>query len=162
MMKYAFAKDNAIQKELTRKTCGSAGFDLYNAGEQVLIKPMETVRIKTGIKIEILKGYEGQIRLRSSFGKKHQMTIMTNHVGTIDSDYRGEILVELCNLGDTETKICKGEDFAQLVIAPIYHLDLELVDDDKLSDTGRGSGGYGSTDNCNCKKKEQNCIITNN
>ena len=125
----------AYQSEL------AAGFDLHSVEEYVL-KPNERKLIKTGLAFEIEEGYEVQIRPRSGLAFKHGITVL-NSPGTIDADYRGEIMVLLINLGDEEFEIKKGERIAQAVIAPV--IQAEFVEVDELSITKRGKGGFGST-----------------
>ncbi len=125
----------AYQSEL------AAGFDLHSIKEYIL-KPNERKLIKTGLAFEIEKGYEVQIRPRSGLAYKHAITIL-NSPGTIDADYRGEIMVLLINLGEEEFEIKRGERIAQAVIAPV--VQAEFVEVDNLSDTKRGKGGFGST-----------------
>ena len=119
----------------------SAGFDLHSI-EDYIIKPMERKLIKTGLAFEIEPGYEVQIRPRSGLAFKHGITVL-NSPGTIDADYRGEIMVLLINLGSEEFEIKKGERIAQAVIAPVVQAEFEEVD--SLSETKRGKGGFGST-----------------
>jgi dUTP pyrophosphatase len=119
----------------------AAGFDLHSI-EDVILKPGERKLIGTGLAFEIEKGYEIQIRPRSGLAFKHGITVL-NTPGTIDSDYRGEIKVLLINLGEEDFEIKKGERIAQAVVAPVVQAKFEEVE--KLSDTKRGSGGFGST-----------------
>ena len=125
----------AYQSEL------AAGFDLHSVEEYVL-KPNERKLIKTGLAFEIEEGYEVQIRPRSGLAFKHGITVL-NTPGTIDADYRGEIMVLLINLGENDFEIKKGERIAQAVIAPV--IQAEFVEVDELSITKRGKGGFGST-----------------
>ena len=119
----------------------SAGFDLHSV-EDYVIKPMERKLIKTGLAFEIEEGYEVQIRPRSGLAYKHGITVL-NSPGTIDADYRGEIMVLLINLGSKEFKIKEGDRIAQAVIAPVVQAEFEEVSE--LSVTERGKGGFGST-----------------
>lgn len=119
----------------------AAGFDLHSI-EDIVIKVGERKLIGTGLAFEIEKGYEVQIRPRSGLAFKHGITVL-NSPGTIDSDYRGEIKVLLVNLGEEDFEIKKGERIAQAVIAPVVQAEFEEVKE--LSDTKRGSGGFGST-----------------
>jgi dUTP pyrophosphatase len=119
----------------------AAGFDLHSI-EDVILKPGERKLIKTGLAFEIEKGFEIQIRPRSGLAYKHGITVL-NSPGTIDSDYRGEIKVLLINLGNESFEIKKGERIAQAVVAPVVQVKFEEVE--TLSDTKRGSGGFGST-----------------
>lgn len=123
----------------------SAGADLYaNLSESITIKPLERILIPTGIQIELPAGYEAQIRPRSGLAFKHGITVL-NTPGTIDADYRGEIKVLLINLGQEEYQIQSGERIAQMVIASC--LQAKFVVETELSETQRGSGGYGHTGN---------------
>ena len=125
----------AYQSEL------AAGFDLHSVEDYVL-KTKERKLIKTGLAFEIESGYEVQIRPRSGLAFKHGITVL-NSPGTIDADYRGEIMVLLINLGDEDFEIKKGDRIAQAVIAPV--VQATFIEVDKLSETKRGSGGFGST-----------------
>lgn len=124
------------------KTEQSAGMDLHSAEEEVTLKPLERKLIKTGLFIELPKGYEGQVRPRSGMALKHGISVL-NSPGTIDSDYRGEIGVIAVNLSNDEYTIAKGERIAQLVIA--RHERASWVSVDVLEESDRGAGGFGST-----------------
>jgi len=130
--------DNPIPKY---ETLGSSGMDLLSNCE-VVLKPFERFLVSTGIFVEIPIGFEGQVRARSGLSIKHGITLV-NAVGTIDSDYRGELKIPIINLGDKEFKIEKGMRIAQLVIAKYERVDLDVVFE--LSDTERSTGGFGST-----------------
>ncbi len=119
----------------------AAGFDLHSIEDYVL-KKGERKLIKTGLAFEIEPGFEVQIRPRSGLAFKHGITVL-NTPGTIDADYRGEIMVLLINLGEEDFEIKKGERIAQAVIAPVIQAKFEEVDE--LSVTKRGKGGFGST-----------------
>lgn len=124
-------------------TAGSAGLDLQaNIEEPILMKPGEVVIVKTGLSIELPLGYEAQIRPRSGMAIKHGITVL-NAPGTVDADYRGEIGVILINHGKEIFEINDGERIAQLVIAK--HEQITWNPTDELSDTLRGTGGFGST-----------------
>lgn len=125
------------------KTKGSSGIDLYaNLDNPVTINQFERVLIPTGIYVSIPEGYEGQIRARSGLALKHGITL-ANGVGTIDSDYRGEIKIILINLGNEPFVIEKGDRIGQLVILKYERVKLKLVD--KLDETKRGKKGFGHT-----------------
>ena len=125
------------------ETEGSAGMDIRAYLEQpVIIKPGERKMIPTGLFMEFEPGYEVQIRARSGLAAKHGIGLV-NGVGTIDSDYRGEILVALINLGQDAFAVENGDRIAQMVISPIVQAEIESADE--LSDTVRGTGGFGST-----------------
>ena len=112
--------------------------------QPVTISPFKRALIPTGLFIELPNGLEAQIRPRSGMAIKKGVTVL-NSPGTIDSDYRGEIGVLLVNLSDEPVLIKDGERIAQMVIASYQKAEWELVD--KLEETQRGSGGYGSTGN---------------
>lgn len=127
------------------QTDGAAGMDLVAALPEdapVTLAPRERVAVPTGLELAIPPGYEGQVRPRSGLAFKHGLTVV-NAPGTIDSDYRGEVKVLLINLGADPVEIARGERIAQLVIAPVTVADLITVE--KLDDTTRGIGGFGST-----------------
>lgn len=125
------------------QTSGSCGIDLYCANkEDITINPNESAKIDSGIKIAIPEGYFGAIYPRSSTGVKKNL-MLANTVGIIDSDYRGEIMVYFYNYGKNPQVIKNGDRLAQLVIQPYSRMEIELVD--KLDDTDRGDGGFGST-----------------
>lgn len=121
----------------------AAGADLYACLESpVTIQPGETAWIPTGIALEVPKGCAGLIYARSSMGVKRGLA-PANKVGVIDSDYRGEIRVVLLNHGKAPQTVEHAERVAQFLITPVLTPAYEEVDD--LSDTDRGSGGFGST-----------------
>ena len=125
------------------QTPGAAGMDLRAFIEEpVVIKPLQTVKIETGLSFEIPRGYEGQVRARSGLAIKYGITI-TNGVGTIDSDYRGEVAIFLTNLSDKNYNIQPGERVAQIVFAPVSHVTLK--ESEMLTKTVRGTGGFGHT-----------------
>ncbi len=123
------------------QTAGSAGVDLRCA-QEVRLSPGERGLFGTGIRVAIPTGYEGQIRPRSGLALKFGLSIV-NSPGTIDSDYRGEIQICLINLGQDTVVLTSGERIAQLVICPIARAEFQVVE--ALTETERGSGGYGST-----------------
>ena len=121
----------------------AAGADLCADTEKgIVIKPGQTVFVKTGIALEIPTGYVGLIYARSSSACKRGLA-PANKVGVIDSDYRGEIMVALLNHSDSEQVIEPNERIAQIVITP--YLSVDFLEADSLSDTTRGDGGFGST-----------------
>ncbi|MBQ7154953.1 MAG: dUTP diphosphatase [Synergistaceae bacterium] len=122
-------------------TPGSAGVDLCSM-KYCIIKPGELTMIPTGIRLAIPEGYEGQIRPRSGLALNHRI-IIPNAPGTIDSDYRGEIMIMLMNMGEDPFSISFGDRIAQLVFVPVAHANFEPVK--QLDATQRGSGGFGST-----------------
>ena len=126
-------------------TSGSAGMDLYAAVPKdapQTLKPGERALISTGIHIALPAGFEAQVRPRSGLALRHGIA-MVNSPGTIDSDYRGAVLVLLVNLGQLAVTLKRGDRIAQLVIAPVARAEWQPVD--SLDDTERGNGGFGST-----------------
>lgn len=127
------------------ETEGAAGFDLRAAVldcEPIHLVPGDRVLVPTGLCLEIERGFEVQVRPRSGIAIKHGVTVL-NSPGTIDADYRGELMVMLVNLGDADFVVNKGDRIAQGVIAAVPQADFEEVE--SLGDTSRGSGGFGST-----------------
>ncbi len=128
----------------------AAGYDLaacLGAGSSIELAAGARARVPTGLKLAIPPGFEGQVRPRSGLAARHGVTVL-NAPGTIDADYRGELVVLLVNLGDATLRIEHGDRIAQLVIAPVVEVAFETVD---ASDAGwaepstRGEGGFGST-----------------
>lgn len=107
-----------------------------------ILKPLQRAAIPTGIAIEIPTGYEGQVRPRSGRALSEGLTLV-NSPGTIDSDYRGELRVIMINLGNEPVIIKPGDRIAQVVFAPVVRM--EIVEADRLEDSGRGEGGFGHT-----------------
>jgi len=124
-----------------RQTEGSAGFDLC-AAEDTTIPAHGFGSVGTGLALEIPKKTEAQVRPRSGLAAKHGIGVL-NSPGTIDSDYRGEIRVILFNTSDQDYRVRRGDRIAQLVFSLLA--DVELVETDSLSETGRGPGGFGHT-----------------
>ena len=125
------------------ETIASAGMDLRaNINESVTLQPLERALVETGLYIELPIGYEAQVRPRSGLAAKKGITVL-NAPGTIDADYRGEVGVILVNLSNEAYTLSDGERIAQLVIAK--HERAEWVETSLLSETSRGSGGFGST-----------------
>lgn len=124
-------------------TMASAGVDLRaDLDNEVIMKPMERTIIPTGLFMEIPVGYEAQVRPRSGLAIKKGITVL-NTPGTIDADYRGEIMVILINLSSETFVVKHGERIAQMVIAA--HQQAKWLQVEDLSQTERGSGGFGST-----------------
>ncbi len=124
-------------------TPGSAGLDLYaDLDVPLVLGSLERSAVPTGLAFEIPEGFEGQVRPRSGLALKQGLTCL-NPPGTIDADYRGEVKVILVNLSKESATIRRGDRVAQLVIAEVARAELKEVD--ALSDTSRGSGGFGST-----------------
>ncbi|QAT48389.1 dUTP diphosphatase [Caproiciproducens sp. NJN-50] len=135
-------RENALLP--TRGSNGAAGLDLYACiDEPVLIEPRGLYRIPTGVAIA-LPGPEtvGLIFARSGLGVRHGVSL-PNAVGVIDSDYRGELIVGIGNTGETSYLLSPGERFAQLVVMPVFQV--ELLETDDLGETVRGAGAFGST-----------------
>jgi dUTP pyrophosphatase len=126
------------------ETSLSAGMDLraYLPDGPVTLNPMERTLVKTGLFMELPASYEAQVRPRSGLALKKGITVL-NSPGTIDADYRGEICVILINLSNEPFVINDGERIAQMVIA--RHEQAEIVEVQELSDTERGTGGFGHT-----------------
>jgi len=125
------------------ETKGSAGMDLRaNLETPVTLGPLERKLIPTGLFIELPAGFEAQIRPRSGLSIKKGLTLV-NTPGTVDSDYRGEIKIILVNLSNEPQKVEPGERIAQMVIARYERIEWLHVEN--LSETERGSGGFGST-----------------
>jgi len=123
------------------QTPGSAGCDVQ-ASEKKTVPARGIAIVGTGLFLEVPSGYECQVRPRSGLAAKHGVTVL-NAPGTLDSDYRGELRVILANHSDTDFEIEAGDRIAQLVFAPVVQAQFELADE--LSETKRGSGGFGST-----------------
>lgn len=132
--------DLQLPKQMTEH---AAGADIRAAvTEPVVIKPLERALIPSGLIFEIPEGYEVQIRPRSGLAIKHGITVL-NTPGTIDADYRGEVGIILVNLSNEEFTVERGERVAQAIVAPMLHVDYSEVTE--VSETERGSGGFGHT-----------------
>ena len=138
LMRLAHGADLALP---ARATAGAAGVDLV-AAASVTLAPQGRHPVPTGIAIALPEGYEAQVRPRSGLAVRHGVTVL-NAPGTIDADYRGEIMVVLINLGDRAVEIARGMRIAQLVVAPVTEVAFRQVE--TLNRTARGSGGLGST-----------------
>lgn len=124
-------------------TSQSAGMDLRaNLEAPIVLKPMERKLVSTGLFIALPEGFEAQVRPRSGLALKHGITVL-NTPGTIDADYRGEVMVLLVNFSQEEFVIRDGERIAQMVIA--RHEQGHFVEVEELDETERGTGGYGHT-----------------
>lgn len=133
--------DNAIMPKKGHED--DAGFDLYACiPDPIVISPHKTVLIGTGISMELPKGTFGAVFARSGLATKSDLA-PANKVGVVDSPYRGEVMVALHNHGEEYREVSNGERIAQLVVMP--YVMAEMVWTDELSDTNRGSGGFGST-----------------
>ncbi|MDB4961780.1 MAG: deoxyuridine 5-triphosphate nucleotidohydrolase [Myxococcales bacterium] len=121
----------------------AAGLDLSAAiAAPMVIQPGERTAIGTGLAFALPPGYEGQIRPRSGLARKHGITLV-NSPGTLDADFRAELMVLVINHGAEPVRIQPGDRIAQIVIAPV--VQAELVEVDELDTTARGAGGFGST-----------------
>lgn len=136
-------KISKFAKTPTYATKGAAGMDLYAANEtSIILEPLERKLIPLGFTMELPSGYEAQIRPRSGIATKYGISL-SNCVGTIDEDYRGEVCVGLINLSQEKYTINTGDRIAQMIIAPVIKANIEEVDE--LNSTDRGTGGFGST-----------------
>ncbi len=125
------------------QTSLAAGMDVHAAiTEPMLLEPNRVVLVPTGFALAIPEGFEAQVRPRSGLSTKHGVTV-PNAPGTIDADYRGEVMVALINLGRADFTVEPGMRVAQLVFAPVARADIAEVAE--LSSTERGTGGFGST-----------------
>jgi len=136
-------RTSPLAKLPTYATAGAAGMDLYAANENpIILKPLERKLIPLGFTMELPSGFEAQIRPRSGMAIKHGITL-SNCVGTVDEDYRGEVGVGIINLSESDYTITAGDRIAQMVIAPVVRAN--IVEADILEETERGQGGFGST-----------------
>ena len=124
----------------------AAGMDLHAAvAESITIEPGEIVMVPCGLAMAVPVGYEAQIRPRSGLASRHGISI-ANAPGTIDSDYRGELMVSLINHGRSSFTVEPKMRIAQLIVAPVVHCVVEEAEE--LDETIRGAGGFGSTGGC--------------
>ncbi len=138
-----FTKIHTDAKEPTRGSALAAGWDLYSV-EETTVSRGSSVKVKTGLKVAIPAGWEGQVRARSSLAARG--LILPNAPGTIDADYRGELMVLMMWIGEGDSfTIPKGERVAQLVISALPQVIFTEVAADDLGETRRGEGGFGST-----------------
>ncbi len=138
-----FAKISPEAKLPTKGSAQAAGWDLYALEDTTVVKEKSSM-IKTGLAVAIPDGWEGQIRCRSSLGKKGM--IMPNGIGTIDSDYRGELMVLATWIGEGDSfSIKSGERVAQMLFAPVPKVNIVETEYEELGKTERGSGGFGSS-----------------
>ena len=125
------------------ETAQSAGMDVRADIESpIVLKPLERVLVHTGLYVSLPAGYELQVRPRSGLAIKHGITVL-NSPGTVDADYRGELMTILVNLSSEPYEIKPGERIAQYIVAK--HERVEWEETDALDETGRGTGGFGST-----------------
>jgi dUTP pyrophosphatase len=123
-------------------TAGAACFDLVCVNDVTITPGREHVALKTGLAFEIPEGYVMKVYSRSGHGFKNGIRL-ANGTGIIDSDYRGEVMVKMHNDGASAVHVSAGERIAQAMIEPVKQVAFEVVEE--LSDTARGSGGFGST-----------------
>jgi dUTP pyrophosphatase len=120
---------------------GDAGLDLH-AADATVLQPGQRALVPTGIAVAIPDGWAGFVHPRSGLAVDHGVTVL-NAPGTIDAGYRGEVRVALVNLGDAPVELAHGQRIAQLVLLPVARAEVRAVE--RLSDTARGDGGFGST-----------------
>ena len=143
MVKVLIKKLDPSVKLPEYKTSGASGMDLVAfLKDPINIKPKKSSLIPTGLSVAFAENHEIQIRPRSGLAAKKNISVL-NTPGTIDSDYRGEIKVIIYNHGDTDFVINNGDRIAQMILAPVIKMKLEETD--KLPETIRGKGGFGST-----------------
>lgn len=126
----------------TRQTAGAAGYDVCSAEPEFTIGPRERRLVRTGLALAIPLGYEAQVRPRSGLAVKHGLTL-PNSPATIDSDYRGELMIPMINLGAEPVVVTRGMRIAQLVFQRVEAVELQEVAE--LPPSERGEGGFGST-----------------
>lgn len=126
----------------TRQTAGAAGYDVCSAEPDFVIQPLERRLVRTGLALAIPYGYEAQVRPRSGLAVRHGLTL-PNAPATIDSDYRGELMVPMINLGTESVAVTRGTRIAQLVFQRVEDIEFRLADE--LPPSDRGAGGFGST-----------------
>lgn len=125
-----------------RQTAGSAGYDLASAEPDFTVQPLERRLVRTGLAVAIPEGFEAQIRPRSGLALKQGLTL-PNTPATIDSDYRGELMVAVVNLGKDPVLVTRGMRIAQMVFQRVELVELQEVAE--LPPSARGEGGFGST-----------------
>lgn len=125
-----------------RQTTGSAGYDVCSADADFTLQPSERRLVRTGLALAIPAGFEAQIRPRSGLALKHGLTL-PNTPATIDSDYRGELMIAMINLGTAAVTVSRGTRIAQMVFQRVEEVELKLVS--VLPHSERGAGGFGST-----------------
>jgi len=143
MVKVLIKKLNPAVKIPAYKTTGASGMDLMAFTKHpIKLTSMNSCLVPTGLSISFSEKYEIQIRPRSGLAAKNNISVL-NTPGTIDSDYRGEIKIILFNHGANDFIISNGDRIAQMILAPVYKMELEEVEN--LPETSRGKGGFGST-----------------
>lgn len=123
-------------------TAGAAAVDLRNAGPDLVLEPLERALVPTGLAIALPEGFEAQVRPRSGLSSRRGIGLV-NSPGTIDSDYRGELLLPVINYDRSSQRIEHGERVAQMVVAAVVRMQWREVDE--LPGTERAEGGFGST-----------------
>ena len=142
-VKIKVARVHPDAKMPTKGSEFAAGWDLYSL-EDTEVPFRKSVKLRTGIHVEIPEGFQGQVRARSSLGSKG--LILPHSIGTIDADYRGELFVLMTWIGEGDSYLVhSGERIAQIVITPVPKVSLEEVNIQDLGKTVRGDGGFGST-----------------
>lgn len=129
----------------SQQTAGAAGMDLVAAlssDTPIVLKPGQRGLVPCGFAMALPEGFEAQVRPRSGLAVKYGVTVL-NAPGTIDADYRGEVMVPLINLGQDDFTVRRGDRIAQMVVAPVSAATFRL--EESLDDTERGSKGFGST-----------------
>jgi len=143
MVKVLIKKLNPAVEIPDYKTAGASGMDLMAFIKQpIKLSPKSSCLVPTGLSVAFLDKFEIQIRPRSGLAAKNNISVL-NTPGTIDSDYRGEIKIILFNHGDSEFIINNKDRIAQMVLTPVYKMEIKEVEN--LPDTLRGEGGFGST-----------------
>ena len=126
----------------TKQTAGAAGYDVASAEPDFTLQPLARRLVRTGLALAIPPGFEAQVRPRSGLALKHGLTL-PNTPATIDSDYRGELMIAVINLGTEPVEVKRGTRIAQLVFQRVEHI--ELVEVAELPGSQRRAGGFGST-----------------
>jgi dUTP diphosphatase len=127
------------------ETADAAGMDLIAANPAdapIILHPLARALIPTGLVLQLERGFEAQVRPRSGLAFKHGITVL-NAPGTIDADYRGELQVLLVNLGSEPFTVTRGMRIAQMIVAPV--IQVEPVEAERVDETPRAAGGFGST-----------------
>ncbi|MGH7428664.1 MAG: dUTP diphosphatase [Candidatus Methylomirabilaceae bacterium] len=125
-----------------KQTGGAAGYDVASAEPDFTLEPHGRRLVRTGLQLAIPAGYEAQVRPRSGLAVKHGLTL-PNSPATIDSDYRGELMIPVINLGTEPVSVTRGTRIAQLVFQRVEQI--KLVEVAELPGSERGNGGFGST-----------------
>lgn len=124
-------------------TDGAAGMDIFSSEEGVIYAGTHRI-FKTGLRFQVPPGHELQIRSRSGMAAKNKVFVL-NSPGTLDSDYRGELMIVLMNVGESNYKVERGDRIAQVILCPFLKAELKFVQQHELDETARGEGGFGST-----------------